>query len=166
MPSSNNNPLVVPIMVVSHTTVQYPSAPPTPALACWVAHPHGCTINNNMLISLSSIMLALLYIYHRCFMFRYTGAPHQFSDDLKLCVRHQSGATRLGSGFETVRECGATAGPRRAHKCALHFAAAWGHRGILVGELAARTSLRGDVEVAHPATYPCFSTPPRCPRAP
>ena len=46
---------------------------------------------------------------------------------------------------------GATADPRRAHKCALHFAAAWGHRGTLVGELAARTSLRGDVEVAHPA---------------
>ena len=27
-----------------------------------------------------------------------------------------------------------------------------------VGELAARTSLRGDVEVAHPATFPGFST--------
>ena len=30
-----------------------------------------------------------------------------------------------------------------------HGAAAWGHRGTLVGELAARTNLRGDVEVAH-----------------
>jgi len=69
------------------------------------------------------------------------------------------------SVFESVRECGATAGPKWAHKCALHFAAAWGHRGTLVGELAARTGLRGDVEVAHPATFPGFLCVPRRPRA-
>ena len=44
-------------------------------------------------------------------------------------------------------------------------AAAWSHRGTLVGELAARTSLRGDVEVAHPATVPCYSRVPHRPRA-
>ena len=42
-------------------------------------------------------------------------------------------------------------------------AAAWSHRGTLVGELAARTSLRGDVEVAHPATFPCYSRVPHRP---
>ena len=94
-----------------------------------------------------------------------TGVPNQLSDDLKLCVRHQSGATKTRLSFETVRETRATADPRRAHNCALHFAAAWGHRGTLVGELAARTSLRGDVEVAHPATFPGFSTLPHRPRA-
>ena len=96
-----------------------------------------------------------------------TGAPNQLSDDLKLFVRHQSDATKTRLSFKDRTYLGATAGPMRAHKCALHFAAAWGHRGTLVGgELAARTSLRGDVEVAHhPATFPGFSTPPRRPRA-
>ena len=71
-----------------------------------------------------------------------TGAHYQLSDDLKLCVRHQSGATKTRLSFETVREIRCYCWPRRAHTCALHFAAAWGHRGTLVGELAARTSLR------------------------
>ena len=69
---------------------------------------------------------------------------------------------KLGQVFETVRECGATAGPRRAHKCALRFAAAWGYRGTLVGELAARTSLRGDVESAHPADAIELYNPAAC----
>ena len=72
---------------------------------------------------------------------------------------------RLGSVLRPYVKHGATADPRRARKCALHFAAAWGHQGTSVGELAARTSLRGDVEVAHPATYPCFLRAPRRPRA-
>ena len=45
-------------------------------------------------------------------------------------------------------------------------AAARIHRGTYQGLLAARTSLRGDVEVAHPATFLCYSTLPHRPRAP
>ena len=44
-------------------------------------------------------------------------------------------------------------------------AAARIHRGTYEGLLAARTSLRGDVEVAHPDTFPCYSRAPRRPRA-
>ena len=87
-------------------------------------------------------------------------------DDVELVTKmtHETQSFQVLS-FESVRECGATAGPKWAHKCALHFAAAWGHRGTLVGELAARTGLRGDVEVAHPATFPGFLCVPRRPRA-
>ena len=95
----------------------------------------------------------------------HTGAPNQLSDDLKLCVRHQSDATKTRLSLGDRTHLGVIAGSRRAHKCALHFAADRGHRGTLVGELAARKSLRGDVELAHPATYPGFSTPLRLPRA-
>ena len=45
-------------------------------------------------------------------------------------------------------------------------AAARIYRGTYQGLLAARTSLRGDVEVAHPATFPGYSTLPHRPRAP
>ena len=83
---------------------------------------------------------------------------HTRIDDVELVTKmtHEEQSFQV-LNFFCVRECGATAGPKWAHKCALHFAAAWGHRGTLVGELAARTGLRGDVEVAHPATFPGFS---------
>ena len=98
-------------------------------------------------------------IRHHCIIFSWElesqrscgSAPFEMTSAFAYVIKVTT--LRLGSVLRPYVKHGATADPRWAHKCALHFAAAWGHRGTLVGELAARTSLRGDVEVARPATY-------------
>ena len=62
----------------------------------------------------------------------------------------------LSLNFQVRRGCATFPSAARGRTATDDGAAAWGHRGTLVGELAARTSLRGDVEVAHPATFPCY----------
>ena len=75
---------------------------------------------------------------------------------------------RFYLNFQVRRGCATFPSAARGRTATDDGAAAWGHRGTLVRELAARSmSLRGgDVEVAHPANFPGFSTPPRRPRAP
>ena len=72
---------------------------------------------------------------------------------------------RFISNFQVRRGCATFPSAARGRTATDDGAAARIHRGTLVGELAARTSLRGDVEVAHPATFPCYSTLPHRPRA-
>ena len=71
----------------------------------------------------------------------------------------------LSLNFQVRRGCATFPSAARGRTATDDGAAARIRRGTYQGQLAARTSLRGDVEVAYSATFPCFSTPPHRPRA-
>ena len=100
----------------------------------------------------------------------HTGAPTQLSDDLKLRVRHQSGATKTRqvktTRGEHVNDWAPPPSSLKPWRCADRGTAARSHRSTSRGVLAARTSLRGDVEVVGYLTSPGVSRKPRWPRAP
>ena len=88
------------------------------------------------------------------------------SDDVERVSKMASPISkRFISNFQVRRGCATFPSAARGRTATDDGPAARIHRGTLVGELAACTSLRGDVEVAHPATFPvffaCASPPPR-----
>ena len=58
----SSKPLSVHHVVASLTIAQYLFVPAAPTFARWMAHPHGCTTNNNKLISLSCSLYYYIYI--------------------------------------------------------------------------------------------------------
>ena len=75
------------------------------------------------------------------------------SDDVKRVSKMASPISKaLSLNFQVRRGCGTFPSAARGRTATDDGAAARIHRGTYQGLLAARTSLRGDVEVVHPST--------------